>query len=276
MTALPPPTWFVGAGNMVGAMLTGWRLAEVDCGSAIAIRPSGRPVALVGRTVTDPRDAGPPPALAVLGFKPQMLAAVAPDLAPLLGRDTVLVSLLAGTPTAVLRSRFPGVRAIVRAMPNLPVAVRRGVTGLYTEDADDGVGRLIADLMVLLGVAVWSPTEAHFGAIGAVAGSGPAYVARFVDALAAAGAERGLDPGLAATLALETVLGTGWLAATDRAPMSDLAHRVASPKGTTLAALEVLDAELPALVARALDAAIARGKELAAETAAVDPSASLA
>ena len=263
MPAFPAPTWFVGAGNMAGAMLAGWQSAGVDLTPIVAIRPSGRPVPGIGRTVTSPDEAGDPPRMAVLGFKPQILDEVAPALAPRLTAETVLVSLLAGTPVSALRARFPGVRRIVRAMPNLAVAVRRGVTALYTEDADEAAGQHLSELTALLGVAVWSPNPTHFGAIGAMAASGPAYAARFIDALAAAGAARGLDPGLANTLALETVLGTAWLAAAERSPMADIARRVASPKGTTLAGLAVLDAELPALVGRTIDAAIARGEEIA-------------
>lgn len=259
----PAPTWFVGAGNMVGAMLTGWKAAGLDLSQTIAVRPSGRKVPEAGRTVASLREAGASPRMVVLGFKPQMLGTVAPELSPLLMSETILISLLAGTPVATLRQYFPQVRSIARAMPNLPVAIRRGVTALYMEDADDNVGQQLSQIMTALGVAVWSPTQEHLSAVGAMAGSGPAYVARFIDALATSGAERGLDPGLARTLALETVLGTAWLAATDQQPMSELANRVASPRGTTLAGLAVLDQELPSLVARTLDAAIARGNALA-------------
>ena len=264
LARFPTPTWLVGAGNMVGAMLAGWQSAGVDLGNVIAIRPSGAATAGVQRTVSSVAEAGPLPRMVVLGFKPQMLDSIAPGLAPMMTEQTVIVSLLAGTPVAALRQRFPRARSIVRAMPNLPVAVRRGVTALYTEDAGEEDGQLLSSLMTYLGVAVWSPSQAHLSAVGAMAGSGPAYVARFIDALANAAAERGLDPGLAQTLALETVLGTGWLAAANRGPMDDLVRRVASPKGTTLAGLAVLDAELPSLIARTLDAAIARGEELAA------------
>lgn len=263
----PSPTWFVGAGNMVRAMLTGWASAGIDLSRAVAIRPSGRQVPQVGRTISSLTEAGPAPKFVVLGFKPQMLDTVAPGLGPLLTSETVILSLLAGTPVDRLRAAFPTARAIVRVMPNLPVAVRRGVTALYTEDADEQLGQLLSELITALGVAVWSPNQAHLSAVGAMAGSGPAYVARFTNALAAAGTARGLDQGLATTLAIETVLGTGWLAATERSPLDELADRVASPKGTTLAGLAVLDAELPDLVARTIDAAIARGEELASGSA---------
>ena len=150
-------------------------------------------------------------------------------------------------------------------MPNLPVAQRRGVTALFTEDRDEEALATVESLMSQLGVAPVVATEAQFSAIGAVAGSGPAYVARFVDALAAGGEGIGLSPDLARLVALETLTGTAAMASATGLDMSELARRVASPKGTTEAGLAVLDAPdgLKPLLARMLAAAIARGRELA-------------
>jgi pyrroline-5-carboxylate reductase len=262
VAALPTPTWLIGCGNMAGAMVEGWRLAGADLSGAIAIRPSGKPVEGV-RTVTAMADAGPPPRLAILGFKPQQLDAVAPEFAERLTAETVVVSILAGVEAATLRGRFVRAGSIVRAMPNLPVAIRRGVIGLYSDDADDALRRQLSELVVVLGYTVWTSTEAALAAIGSVAGAGPAYVARFIGALARAGERRGLPPGLAATIALETVLGTGWLAAATRESMDDLVRRVASPNGTTEAGLAVLDPHLGGLIAVTIDAAARRAVELA-------------
>jgi pyrroline-5-carboxylate reductase len=114
---------------------------------------------------------------------------------------------------------------------------------------------------------MWMADEAKLAALGSVAGAGPAYVARFVDALARAGVSRGLTPEIAATIARETVLGTAWLAATTGEDMASIAGRVASPKGTTEAGLAVLDRDevLDQLVGLAIDAAARRGAELAEE-----------
>ncbi|HZB70389.1 MAG TPA: pyrroline-5-carboxylate reductase dimerization domain-containing protein [Sphingomicrobium sp.] len=263
---LPSPTWFVGCGNMAGAMVDGWRLAGVDLSNAVAIRPSGKPVEGM-RTVSAMADAGPAPKLAILGIKPQKLDEVAPEFAQRLDEETVVVSILAGVEASTLRGRFLRARSIVRAMPNLPVAVRRGLIALYSDDADDALRRQLSELAVQLGYAMWTPTEATFGAIGSVAGAGPAYVARFIAALAKAGQQRGLTETLAATIALETVLGTAWMAATTRESMDEVARRVASPAGTTEAGLAVLDREgvLDALVAVTIDAAARRAMELAEE-----------
>ena len=263
---LPGPTWFVGCGNMAGAMVEGWRSAGVELSQTVAIRPSGTPVEGV-RTVQSVAEAGRPPKIVILGFKPQKLDEIAPALAPRLSAQTVVISILAGVEAQSLRSRFPGAAAIVRAMPNLPVAVRRGVIGLHSDDADDLLRQQLRQLFSVLGMVAWTATEAELATIGSVAGAGPAYVARFIAALAKAGVRRGLDPDISATVALETVLGTGWMAAASGQSMDAIAKRVASPNGTTEAGLAMLDRDgvLDALVGVAIEAAARRGAELAAD-----------
>ena len=263
---LPAPTWFVGCGNMGGAILDGWRAGGLDLSPVTVIRPSGKPVD-GARVVTSSRDAGPPPGIAVLAFKPQKLDEIAPELRQFLSAGTTLVSLLAGVEMTSLRQRFPGVGAIARATTNLPVAVRRGVTGLYSTDADTRTQQELNDLFSALGFTMWMADEQKLAVVGALTGAGPAYVARFVAALAKAGVDRGLSEEIASTLAVETVLGTAWMAATTGEGMESIAKRVASPKGTTQAGLDVLDrdAALDTLVAQTIDAAARRGAELAEE-----------
>lgn len=263
---IPTPTWFVGCGNMGGAILEGWRAGGLDLGAVTVIRPSGAQVEGT-RTVATLADAGPPPKLAVLAFKPHKLDEIAPALRQRLSAKTVLVSLLAGVEAASLRSRFPGVGAIVRAMPNLPVAVRRGVVALFSNEVDAGAQQQIGDLFSALGFAMWMADEAKFAAVGAVAGAGPAYVARFVAALSKAGQKRGLTEEIASIIARETVLGTAWMSAINGEDMESIARRVASPKGTTQTGLEVLDrdAVLDELIAVTIEAAARRGAELAKE-----------
>jgi pyrroline-5-carboxylate reductase len=263
---LPLPTWFAGSGNMGGAILQGWRAASIELTPVTIIRPSGEPVEGV-RTVTNFAGAGPPPKLVVLAFKPHQLDEVAPQLRSRLTAKTVVVSLLAGVEAESLRARFPGAAAIVRAMPNLPVAIRRGVVALYSEDADDRARNQLSELFAPLGFAIWTNDEAKLAAIGSVAGAGPAYVARFVAALAKAAEAQGVSREIAVTIALETVLGTTWMAATTGEDMNSIAKRVASPKGTTEAGLAVLDHDhvLDQLVDVAIAAATRRGAELAQE-----------
>jgi pyrroline-5-carboxylate reductase len=264
---LPAPTWFVGCGNMGGAVLDGWRVGGVDLEPVTVIRPSGKSVDGAS-VVTSVADAGPPPRVVVLAFKPQKLDEIAPELRQRLTSKTLVVSFLAGVEVASLRQRFPGVGAIVRAMPNLPVAVRRGVTGLYSSDADASAREELGNIFSALGFAMWMADEGKLAALGSVAGAGPAYVARFIDALAKAGVQRGLTEDIAATIARETVLGTAWMAATNREDMESVARRVASPRGTTEAGLAVLDGDdhvLDRLIQVTIDAAARRGSELAEE-----------
>jgi pyrroline-5-carboxylate reductase len=263
---LSSATWFVGCGNMGGAILAGWRAAGVDFSDLVVIRPSGTPVEGL-RTVASAAEAGPPPQMVVLAFKPQKLDEIAPELRKFLSAKTVILSLLAGVEAASLRERFPGVRAIVRAMPNLPVAIRRGVVALYSVDADDALRQQLAEIFAPLGFAPWITDETKFAAVGSVAGAGPAYVARFIAALTKAGEKRGLSTEMASTIALETVLGTAWMAAATSEAMDSIARRVASPKGTTQAGLDVLDREavLDQLIALTIEAAATRGAELAQE-----------
>ncbi len=267
MIELPGETWIVGCGKMAGAMVAGWLRAGVDFSRATAIRPSGTPVPGVhtARIICGDRK----PRLVLLGVKPQKLDEVAPDLAKYLNSDTILVSILAGVEIASLRARFPGAGQIVRAMPNLPVSEGRGVVALTGGDGS------IDALFALLGTVVRTESEAELAAIGSLAGAGPAYVARFIAALARAGAERGLDPALADRIALETVLGTAAMAKAKGEGMASIAVRVASPNGTTEAGLRELDPELDALISRTLAAASRRGEELAA-AARIDSAAPLA
>jgi pyrroline-5-carboxylate reductase len=260
--SFPAPTWFIGCGNMGGALIAGWRGAGIDLSQAVVVRPSGAPVEGV-RTVAALSDAGAPPRLVVLAVKPQKLDEVAAQLEPLITPETVLVSILAGVEAASLKQRFPRAGAIVRAMPNLPVEIRRGVVALYSEDADDALRQQLGNLFVALGWSMWTLDEQKFAAIGSVAGAGPAYVARFIAALTKAGERRGLSNQIASTIAIETVLGTSWMAATTGESMEAVVTRVASPNGTTEAGLAVLDKALDDLIEVTIDAAARRGAELA-------------
>src|SRR5206468_5498072 len=230
------------------------------------IRPSGTAVE-GARVVTSIAEAGPAPKMAVLAFKPQKLDEIAPGLRTRLSAATVVVSLLAGVEVASLRQRFPGVGAVVRVIPNLPVAIRRGVIGIYSEELAPESQQVLTDLLSVLGYPVWLVDEARLAAVGSVAGAGPAYVARFIAALAKAAERQGLSPELARTIALETVLGTAWMGAAASEDMASIAKRVASPKGTTEAGLAVLDRDdiLGELIGLTIEAAARRGKELAQE-----------
>ena len=264
--AFPSPAWLVGCGNMAGAMVEGWRSAGVDFSAVTVIRPSGTPVEGV-TTVTEYPDERP--SFVMLGFKPQKLDEVAPGLAPRVGPECTVVSMLAGVSAATLRETFSDAKAIVRVMPNLPVAQNQGMTALYS--ADGGSEKLgdIDRLVASLGLSVWCGREEELGVIGAIASAGIAYVARFIAALGKSGEALGIEPATAEHVAVQTLIGTAAYAADSRASMGEIARRVASPKGTTEQGLAVLDASdgLQPLIDRTIEAAVRRSKELAAEAA---------
>ena len=262
---LPGPLWLVGCGNMAGAMLAGWLDAGIDASPVTVIRPSGRPAAGGVRVLAHfPEDEVP--AIVLLGFKPGTLDEVAPRLAPALDRHTILVSILAGVEQASLRARFAAPETIVRAMPNLPVRLRKGATNLFSDGGDAEARALVGRLMAALGHAEWFEDEALFQAAGILTGAGPAFLFRFIDALAAGGEALGLPREQALRLAAAMADGSAALAAASEESPERLAARVASPGGTTEAGLEVLDGDeaLLALVRRTFEASRARSREMAA------------
>jgi len=263
---LPSPLWLVGCGNMAGAMLAGWLDAGADPASVTVIRPSGRDAAPGVRVLTHfPED--DVPAIVLLGFKPKTLDEVAPKLAPALNRRTILISILAGVEQATLRAHFETPRTIVKAMPNLSVRLRKGVTNLYSDSSDAEARALAGSLMEALGHCEWFEDEALFQAAGILTGAGPAFLFRFIESLAEAGVAIGLPSEQALRLATAMVEGSGALAAATDDDPGELARRVASPGGTTEAGLMVLDEgeALRTLLRRTLEAGRDRSSEMAAE-----------
>lgn len=260
-----PPIWLIGCGNMGSAMLRGWADAGLARDRLFAVDPQAGELP-TGATLRE----GPPTegfgrAIVVLGVKPQMLDSVAPGIAPSVGPETAIVSMLAGVEIASLRARFAEAAVIVRMMPNLPAGLRKGAIGLATDKPGDPFTRQIGTLAALLGTAEWID-ESLFDLVTALSGSGPGFVYRFVEALAEAGAALGLDADQARRLAIATVAGAAALAAESNEDPGTLAERVASPGGTTRAGFDVLDRDdaLKRLVHDTLEAAMKRGAELAA------------
>jgi pyrroline-5-carboxylate reductase len=202
----------------------------------------------------------------VLAIKPQMLDAGAAAAGPFVGAETVVVSILAGKRLCDIRDRLAGAKAVVRAMPNTPAAIGRGVTGAFANPETNEDQRSLAHaLLAAVGQVEWVENEALIDAVTAVSGSGPAYVFHLVECLAGAGVEAGLPAELAERLARATVEGSGELLR--RQPESSaetLRQRVTSPGGTTAAALEILMSPdgLGALMKRAVAAAKKRAGEL--------------
>ena len=261
----PRTIWLIGCGNMAGAMLRRWVESGAVDPRAVTVIDPGTPQVPAGvRHVTMLPEGGAPEAV-MLGIKPQMLDAVAPVLAPRIAGVQLLLSILAGVEVASLAARFAA-EALVRVMPNLPVALGHGAVGLYGADPASAAGKATTALMTPLGLVEWIAEESLFDAVTALSGSGPGFVYRFIDALAGAGAALGLPRDQALRLATATVEGAAMLAARADETPAVLADRVASPGGSTREGLNVLDRDeaLATLLAETLRAARDRNVELAA------------
>ena len=205
------------------------------------------------------------PEVVVLAVKPQAMAQVVPELRPLAGPGTVFLSIAAGTLIATLEELLAADAPVVRAMPNTPASVGRGISvACANVRVSDAQRAVCADLLGAVGEVAWEDDEAAIDAATAVSGSGPAYVFYLVECLAAAGEEAGLDPALAMRLARATVSGAGEMLFRSDDPAATLRENVTSPGGTTAAALEILmgaDGFSPVL-RRAVAAARDRAREL--------------
>jgi pyrroline-5-carboxylate reductase len=255
-----------GAGKMGGAMLTGWLAGGLDPKRAVVIEPMPSPeiAALAAKGIRlNPKDAGHVDTL-VIAVKPQSFREAGPALRPLVAPSTLVVSIMAGTTMAALQEVCGG--AVVRAMPNTPAAIGRGITVAVPAKNVSTAQRATADaLLRAIGSVEWVDDEALMDAVTAVSGSGPAYIFLLAEELARAGVAAGLPEALATKLARETVAGSGELLHRSEVSASTLRQNVTSPGGTTAAALEVLMGKdgLSQLMIRAIAAATARSRELA-------------
>ncbi len=256
----------LGCGKMGSAMLAGWLDGGLPAASVWVIDP--RPsdwVAGLGVHVNAPLPARP--AVVLIAVKPQMMGAALPSLVALGGGGTLFVSVAAGTSIATCVGILGEGTPIVRAMPNTPAAIGKGITALIANQAASGGDVDLAEsLLSGVGQTVRLEDEAQMDAVTGVSGSGPAYVFHLIETLAAAGEAQGLPAGLALQLARATVAGAGALAEQADASPTQLRIDVTSPNGTTQAALEVLMDEADGfapLLRRAVAAATIRSRELA-------------
>ena len=257
----------VGAGKMGGALLEGWLRSGLDPKKVAVIEPQPAPeiAALSGRGVRlNPTSPGQATAV-VLAVKPQVAAQVLPTLRPLLAPSSLVVSIMAGRTLEFIATALQSPGALVRAMPNTPAAIGRGITVAVPERASPAQCQLAHALLAATGTVEWIDDETLMDAVTAVSGSGPAYIFLLVEALAQAGIAAGLPAPLAAKLARETVAGAGELLHRSPLDAATLRENVTSPGGTTAAALAVLmgDNGLAPLMNRAIAAATARSRQLA-------------
>jgi pyrroline-5-carboxylate reductase len=258
----------LGCGKMGSAMLEGWLAIGLVPGSTWVIDPNPSPwvagLAAKGLHLNDGMPADP--AVVLVAVKPQMMGAALPQIAGFGGGRSVIVTVAAGTTIASYEAVFGTTTRIVRAMPNTPAAVGRGITAIIGNAAATEADLDLAQgLLSAVGDVVRLTDESQMDAVTAVSGSGPAYVFHLIEALAAAAQAEGLPPDLAMQLARATVTGAGELAHRTPEPAAQLRVNVTSPGGTTAAALAVLmdpDTGLAPLMRRAVKAAADRGREL--------------
>jgi pyrroline-5-carboxylate reductase len=263
----------VGCGKMGSAMVEGWFKRGLNPVDIIIVEPAGRqslaccsghPALTVLPKAQDiPRDFKPD--VIVFAVKPQLAADVVPQYAHFTRHHPVFLSILAGKQISFFKQHLGADAAVVRAMPNTPAAIGKGVSVLTAAPEVSPIQREICDkLMTAAGQVAWVDNEGLMDAVTAVSGSGPAYVFLLAEVLAEAGRKAGLPADLAEQLARATVAGSGALLEQSKDTAATLRQNVTSPNGTTAAALAVLmdDAGLRPLMEKAVDAATVRSREL--------------
>lgn len=266
LNGLDRPVLMIGCGTMAGAILARWLETGLDPARVTVVDPGRSAPPAQGVSLLSALPAAlPPRAVIMLGIKPQSLPDVAPLLSPLLTSGQIIISILAGVTVAGLRAALGEKTDIVRIMPNTPVALGKGVCALYADARTDaGLVDEAQHLLAPLGLVERIGDEAQFNLITALTGCGPAFVFRFIDALAHAATTLGLDADQAARLAMATVEGASALAVQAGEPPAILADKVASKGGMTREGLDVLDEgrRFVALLTEMMRAARDRGEEL--------------
>lgn len=270
LSSLSDAVVLIGAGKMGGAMLQTWLRFGLAPDQAVVFepKPAAEIASLAERDIRlNPAiEAVPAAAALVIAVKPQLAAEIIPPYAGLVGKGTTVVSIMAGKTLRSVAELLPSDSAIVRAMPNTPAAIGRGITVAVANARVLAGQRLLAhSLLAATGAVEWIDDETLMDAVTAVSGSGPAYVFLLAEELARAGVAAGLPAELAATLARATVSGAGELLHQSNLDPATLRRNVTSPGGTTAAALDVLMSPegFASLLERAVAAAARRSRELA-------------
>ncbi len=259
----PAPMLLFGCGNMAGAMLRGWLASGHSASSFHIFKPTPDNLPEGVRYFNDIDEATGRYETLLLGVKPQMLADVAPNARKLLANNGTLISILAGAESQDLQKLFPDAR-IVRVMPNLAVELGLSPLGIWAEEIAADERERIDAMLQPIGFPVWLQSEAQMDAFTALAGSGPAFVYRFIDAVAAAGVAIGLPQEQSQRLALQMIEGAVALAVQSDSSPDELARQVASRGGMAAQGLGVLDSDkaLEKLLEETLRAARDRGADL--------------
>jgi pyrroline-5-carboxylate reductase len=269
LRAFPGPLLLLGAGKMGQAMLDGWLARGLAPGKIIVLepQPAKAVTALARRGLKlNPKGKTAAAAAIVIAVKPQSAPEAVPRVADHVGKNTLVVSIMAGRTLRFLESALPAGTAIVRAMPNTPAAIGRGITvAVGNAKVSARQRKQASDLLAAIGAVEWTNDEGIMDAVTAVSGSGPAYVFLLAEAMTKAGVAVGLPGPLAAKLARETVAGSGELLHRSDLDAATWRQNVTSPGGTTAAALEVLmgPGGFDELLNKAIAAATRRGRALA-------------
>jgi pyrroline-5-carboxylate reductase len=259
----------LGAGKMGQAMLDGWLARGLDPRKIVVLEPQpAKPLTALKRRglKLNPKGKAAPASAIVIAVKPQSAPDALPSLAAYAGKGTLVLSIMAGRTLGFLAGSLPSGIALVRAMPNTPAAIGRGITvACPGAKVSARQQKQATDLLAAIGSVEWVKNEALIDAVTAVSGSGPAYVFLLAEAMATAGIAAGLPAALATRLARETVAGSGELLHRSQLDTATLRKNVTSPGGTTAAALEVLMGPrgFDALLSDAIAAAARRSRELA-------------
>lgn len=267
-----PPIAIIGTGSMGGAILAGLRAGAPESrvrvttrseASAAELRADGIEARAVAHDSEANAWAVAGAGLVVLGVKPAQIVEVLRELAPVLPNDALVVSVAAGITTAAMEAVVPN--PVVRAMPNTPSLVGRGVTGVSAGSRATAAHLALADeVFTLVGTVVELP-ESQIDALSTISGSGPAYVFLLIEEFTRAARAMGFDEDVARLMAEQTFIGATRLLEASGGDPEELRRRVTSPKGTTERAVAVLQqGELDALFTRAAEAALARAREIAA------------
>lgn len=269
-----PVLLLAGCGKMGGAMLVGWINDGLPSGNVHIVEPAealrNSLIAEFGVNAVESAQmlgSDLAPDIVILAVKPQVMDAVAPGYTRFVAPNTVFLSIAAGKTIQVFENLLGSEAAIIRAMPNTPAAVGRGMTVcVANEHVRDEQRDLAQNLLEAVSQVGWVEEEGLIDAVTGVSGSGPAYVFHMTECLAKAGEEAGLPRDLARHLAQVTVSGAGELMHQSDEEPETLRQNVTSPGGTTAAALDVLMDEengWGSVITKAVAAATRRSRELA-------------
>ncbi len=264
---------FIGAGNMAGGIIgglleQGWPAANIRAGDPSQESLQRLQQLAPIRIATSNTDVVSGADVVILAVKPQVMKTVLADIQELvIEQGALVISIAAGITIASMEHGLSSASAIVRCMPNTPALLGSGATALFANDNASAQQCTAAEsILGAVGEACWVPEEQMLDAVTALSGSGPAYFFLFMEAMARAGVELGLDAQTSRALAIQTGLGAGQMAAAGEVDLEELRRRVTSPGGTTQAAIESFeDSGLRATVKTAMTAAYDRAQAMARE-----------